>query len=297
MSDDIDKQIKEVKDILLSIDDTLDFGKTNEDALKTIDSLPLVTQYNTDESQQLELNLAMLRADRAVTEQTLNTFQYGIVKDKDGKYQYNEKQYLKESDRDRRLNAAKKAGDDELVKQIESEDTTMEYNPDDVANNAYKHRISTIMQAEKRNDKLDTMVADMYAGDATAKYMESVAEEQERAAKEVSKLPIKHKEPEGDPLASPSSKPTVSPASATTAPSTESKLEQTKEKRKEAFIKSEEKFQRNKQRAKDAYERRKKRYKNWKKGNLNAAIIPFQDAIVSIANNLMKNAEIGVYKI
>jgi len=162
---------------LLSIDDTLDFGKTNEDALKTIDSLPLVTQYNTDESQQLELNLAMLRADRAVTEQTLNTFQYGIVKDKDGKYQYNEKQYLKESDRDRRLNAAKKAGDDELVKQIESEDTTMEYNPDDVANNAYKHRISTIMQAEKRNDKLDTMVADMYAGDATAKYMESVAEE------------------------------------------------------------------------------------------------------------------------
>ncbi len=297
VSDDIDKQIKEVKDLLLSIDDTLDFGKTNEDALKTIDSLPLVTQYNTDESQQLELNLAMLRADRAVTEQTLNTFQYGIVKDKDGKYQYNEKQYLKESDRDRRLNAAKKAGDDELVKQIESEDTTMEYNPDDVANNAYKHRISTIMQAEKRNDKLDTMVADMYAGDATAKYMESVAEEQERAAKEVSKLPIKHKKPEGDPLASPSSKPTVSPAPATTAPSTESKLEQTKEKRKEAFTKSEEKFQRNKQRAKDAYERRKKRYKNWKKGNLNAAIIPFQDAMVSIANSLMKNAEIGAYKI
>ena len=61
--------------------------------------------------------------------------------------------------------------------------------------------------------------------------------------------------------------------------------------------KSEEKFQRNKQRAKDAYERRKKRYKNWKKGNLNAAIIPFQDAMVSIANNLMKNAEIGAYKI
>lgn len=297
VSDDIDKQIKEVKDILLSIDDTLDFGKTNEDALKTIDSLPLVTQYNTDESQQLELNLAMLRADRAVTEQTLNTFQYGVVKDKDGKYQYNEKQYLKESDRDRRLNAAKRAGDDELVKQIESEDTTMEYNPDDVANNAYKHRISTIMQAEKRNDKLDTMVADMYAGDATAKYMESVVEEQERAAKEASKLPIKHKKPEGDPLASPSNKPTASPASATTAPSTESKLEQTKEKRKEAFTKSEEKFQRNKQRAKDAYERRKKRYKNWKKGNLNAAIIPFQDAMVSIANNLMKNAEIGVYKI
>lgn len=297
VSDEINKQIKEVKDILLSIDDTLDFGKTNEDALKTIDSLPLVTQYNADESQQLELNLAMLRADRAVTEQTLNTFQYGVVKDKDGKYQYNEKQYLKESDRDRRLNAAKRAGDDELVKQIESEDTTMEYNPDDVANNAYKHRISTIMQAEKRNDKLDTMVADMYAGDATAKYMESVVEEQERAAKEASKLPIKHKKPEGDPLASPSSKPTVSPTPTTTAPSTESKLEQTKEKRKEAFTKSEEKFQRNKQRAKDAYERRKKRYKNWKKGSLNAAIIPFQDAMVSIANNLMKNAEISVYKI
>lgn len=297
VSNEIDKQIKEVKDILLGIDDTLDFGKTEQDALKAIDSIPTITEYNTDESQQLELNLAMLRADRAVTEQTLNTFQYGIVKDKDGKYQYNEKQYLKEADRDRRLNAAKNAGDDELVKQIESEDTTMEYNPDDVAGNAYRHRISTIMQAEKRNDKLDTLVADMYAGDATAKYMESVAEEQERAAKEVSKSPIKYKKPEEDPLANRESKPTTTTASATTTPSTESKLEQTKEKRKKAFTKSEEKFQRNKQRAKDAYERRKNRYKNWKKGSLNAAIIPFQDAMVSIANSLMKNAEIGAYKI
>ena len=297
VSSEIDKQIKEVKDLLLSIDDTLDFGKTDEDALKTISSLPLITEYNSEESQQAELNLAMLRADRAVTEQTLNLFQYGVVKDKDGKYQYNEKQYLKEADRDKRLNAAKKAGDEDLVKKIESEDTTVEYDPNSVEGNAYKHRIASIMDTAKRNEKLDNLVADIYAGDATAKYMESVAEEQERAAKEASKMPIKYKKPEDDPLASPENKPTATPAPATTAPSTESKLQQTEEKRKEAFTKSEEKFQHNKQRAKDAYERRKKRYKNWKKGNLNAAIIPFQDAMVSIANSLMKNAEIGAYKI
>nr|DAE43088.1 MAG TPA: hypothetical protein [Crassvirales sp.] len=46
----------------------------------------------------------------------MDLFQYGIVKTKDGKYQYNEKQYIKEKDRDRRLQQAKRAGDKELVK-------------------------------------------------------------------------------------------------------------------------------------------------------------------------------------
>lgn len=307
ISKNIDQQIKEVKEAIKEFDEDVDFGSTIDSALNAVNNLSYLVESRSDEIQQSDLAMAMLQADRQVTQNTLDLFQYGIVKTKDGKYQYNEKQYIKEKDRDRRLQQARRAGDEELVKQIESEDTDVQYLSGMEKLDGYRKRIEKIMNSAKVNEALDWMVSDMYYGDGVSAYMEGVEKEHEAAAKRVTSEQVKYKpeEVKGDPLATEEVKPTETkpiesksqPEVVTTPEETTTKFEQTADKRKQAFNESNLKYQKNKQKAQEAYERRKKRYKNWKKGNLSAALIPFQDAIVSIANNLMKNAEIGTYKI
>lgn len=307
ISKNIDQQIKEVQEAIKQFDEDVDFGSTIDSALNAVNNLSYLVESRSDEIQQSDLAIAMLQADRQVTQNTLDLFQYGIVKTKDGKYQYNEKQYIKEKDRDRRLQQARRAGDEELVKQIESEDTDVQYLSGMEKFDGYRKRIEKIMNSTKVNEALDWMISDMYYGDGVSAYMEGVEKEHEAAAKRVTSEQIKYKpeEVKGDPLATEEVKPTETkpieskpqPEVVTTPEETTTKFEQTADKRKQAFNESNLKYQKNKQKAQEAYERRKKRYKNWKKGNLSAALVPFQDAIVSIANSLMKNAEIGTYKI
>lgn len=307
ISKNIDQQIKEVQEAIKEFDKDVDFGSTIDSALNAVNNLSYLVESRSDEIQQSDLAMAMLQADRQVTQNTLDLFQYGIVKTKDGKYQYNEKQYIKEKDRDRRLQQARRAGDEELVKQIESEDTDVQYLSGMEKFDGYRKRIEKIMNSTKVNEALDWMISDMYYGDGVSAYMEGVEKEHESAAKRVTSEQVKYKPEEikGDPLATEEFKPTETkpieskpqPEVVTTPEETTTKFEQTADKRKQAFNESNLKYQKNKQKAQEAYERRKKRYKNWKKGNLSAALVPFQDAIVSIANNLMKNAEIGTYKI
>lgn len=307
ISKNIDQQIKEVQEAIKEFDEDIDFGSTIDSALNAVNNLSYLVESRSDEIQQSDLAMAMLQADRQVTQNTLDLFQYGIVKTKDGKYQYNEKQYIKEKDRDRRLQQARRAGDEELVKQIESEDTDVQYLSGMEKFDGYRKRIEKIMNSTKVNEALDWMISDMYYGDGVSAYMEGVEKEHEATAKRVTSEQVKYKpeEVKGDPLAteevkSIETKPIESkpqPKVVTTPEETTTKFEQTADKRKQAFNESNLKYQKNKQKAQEAYERRKKRYKNWKKGNLSAALVPFQDAIVSIANSLMKNAEIGTYKI
>lgn len=307
ISKNIDQQIKEVQEAIKQFDEDVDFGSTIDSALNAVNNLSYLVESRSDEIQQSDLAMAMLQADRQVTQNTLDLFQYGIVKTKDGKYQYNEKQYIKEKDRDRRLQQARRAGDEELVKQIESEDTDVQYLSGMEKFDGYRKRIEKIMNSTKVNEALDWMISDMYYGDGVSAYMEGVEKEHEAAAKRVTSEQVKYKpeEVKGDPLATEEVKPTETkpieskpqPEVVTTPEETTTKFEQTADKRKQAFNKSNLKYQKNKQKAQEAYERRKKRYKNWKKGNLSAALVPFQDDIVSIANSLMKNAEIGTYKI
>ena len=307
ISKNIDQQIKEVQEAIKEFDKDVDFGSTIDSALNAVNNLSYLVESRSDEIQQSDLAMAMLQADRQVTQNTLDLFQYGIVKTKEGKYQYNEKQYIKEKDRNRRLQQARRAGDEELVKQIESEDTDVQYLSGMEKFDGYRKRIEKIMNSTKVNEALDWMISDMYYGDGVSAYMEGVEKEHEAAAKRVTSEQVKYKpkEVKGDPLATEEVKPTETkpieskpqPEVVTTPEKTTTKFEQTADKRKQAFNESNLKYQKNKQKAQEAYERRKKRYKNWKKGNLNAALVPFQDAIVSIANRLMKNAEIGTYKI
>lgn len=307
ISKNIDQQIKEVQEAIKEFDKDIDFGSTIDSALNAVNNLSYLVESRSDEIQQSDLAMAMLQADRQVTQNTLDLFQYGIVKTKDGKYQYNEKQYIKEKDKDRRLQQARRTGNEELVKQIESEDTDVQYLSGMEKFDGYRKRIEKIMNSVKVNEALDWMVSDMYYGDGVSAYMEGVEKEHEATAKRVTSEQVKYKpkEVKGDPLATEESKPVESkpietkpqPEVVTTPEESTTKFEQTADKRKQAFSESNLKYQKNKQKAQEAYERRKKRYKNWKKGNLSASLVPFQDALVSIANSLMKNAEIGAYKI
>lgn len=306
ISNIIDKQIDGIKNQLKNIDDSINFGSTTDDAIKAADGISYLIGTHSDEIQQSDVALSMLQADRELTQNGLDLFQYGIIRTNDGKYQYNEAQYIKQQDHDKRLRKAMMRGNDELVKQIQSEDTSVAYTPGLEELDGYRKRVNKIMQASDRNAKLNWMVSDIYEGDAVSKYMESVQKEHEATAKEVNKREIKYKpKPNEDPLYRDENQTKESTSTAPITPNSniestsesKTKFEQTSDKREKAFSESNLKYQKNKKRAQQAYERRKKQYKNWKKGNLNASLIPFQDSIVAITNSLMKNAEIGVYKI
>lgn len=315
ISDEIDRQTKEIEEQLQQLDDSIDFGKTVDDAINAVDGLSFLVKAHSEEIQQSDSALAMLQADRKLTNSVLEMFEYGVVKNKDGKYQYNVAQYNKEKDHGQRLLRAKRNGDDELVKKIESEDTSVEYKEGLEKSDAYRSRIKSIANAAERNARLNWMVQDIYNGDAVLTYTENAKKEREIALKKAKNAEIKYKPKTEDPLTeTKNSKPaqtntTQQQNTNTTSENTQqtptsqpkvegsTKFEQTKQKRQDTFAANNEKYQRLKNRAKQKYEARKKRYKDWKRGNLNATILPFQDSIVAISNQLMKQAEIGAYKI
>ena len=316
ISDEIDRQINEIEEQLQQFDESIDFGKSVDDAIKAVDGLSFLIKTNSDEIQQSDSALAMLQADRKLTNSVLEMFEYGIVRNKDGKYQYNVAQYNKEKDHEQRLRRAKRNGDDELAKKIESEDTTVEYTPGLEKSDAYRDRIKGIMKAADRNARLNWLVSDIYNGDAVLTYTENAEKERELALKKAKNAETKYKPKTKDPLTETKNNKSAQTNTVTNQQntntttnntqqqpasqpeSTEStKFERTKQKRQSAFAANDEKYQRLKARAKQSYENRKKRYKNWKRGNLNATILPFQDSIVAISNQLMKQAEIGAYKI
>ena len=168
--------MKELKEV----DPDIDFGKTDDDILRALDNLGDAVSFGTDEIQQQERNLAMLNADAAVTRLYQQQFGYGIVKGKDGKYQYNPTQYQKEQDRARRSFKARLNGKAEEADKIDQEDVTSEYNASEVEGNEYKTRVNKIMQAEVENASLNWMAADAYAGDAASRYAEEWSTEQKK---------------------------------------------------------------------------------------------------------------------
>lgn len=140
---------------------------------------------------------------------------------------------------------------------------------------AYGRRIDAIIDATKRNASLDWMVNDIYEGDAVNRLMSVLQEEADKQATEAEKTAQNEKEEASEPF--------------------ESEAPRQKD-LKSAFAKNREKYQARKAKAKQRYQNRKKRYKDFKRGNLSATIVPFQDAIVSGANELLRLAEEGTYK-
>ena len=138
------------------------------------------------------------------------------------------------------------------------------------------------MDANERNAKLNWMVNDIYSGDAITRLMSDLNDEAEQSSKKDEKGAQNESKVASEPFGSQDEQAETQ--------------EQIRERIDSALTKNRAEYQARKTRAKERYQRRKNRYKNWKKGNLNATILPGQDAILAGANELIRLAEDGIYK-
>lgn len=271
------EQIKQAKQQLMEIDPELNLGSTDADLLNAINSIQDIVNVNEDNAQQLELNSVALAADRAVTDSYLNQFSYGLVKNKQGKYEYNPTQYKREADKQSRYLKALMNGNKEEAEKIQKEDTTSEYNEEEVKNNDYKTRVNKIREADRQNAKLNWMVADAYQGDLITKYMEQLEEERSKTPEA---KPVK--QDKEDPIGAP-----VVPEQPKT------KWEETRTKREGNLAKSKEKYERRKAKAKEIYEKNKRKLRR----NAYGSFIPALPQLAQAANYLLQKAKTSTYKI
>ena len=271
------EQIKQAKQQLMEIDPELNLGSTDADLLNAINSIQDIVNVNEDNAQQLELNSVALAADRAVTDSYLNQFSYGLVKNKQGKYEYNPTQYKREADKQSRYLKALMNGNKEEAEKIQKEDTTSEYNEEEVKNNDYKTRVNKIREADRQNAKLNWMVADAYQGDLITKYMEQLEEERSKTPEA---KPVK--QDKEDPIGAP-----VVPEQPKT------KWEETRTKREGNLAKSKEKYERRKAKAKEIYEKNKRKLRR----NTYGSFIPALPQLAQAANYLLQKAKTSTYKI
>ena len=271
------EQIKQAKQQLMEIDPELNLGSTDADLLNAINSIQDIVNVNEDNAQQLELNSVALAADRAVTDSYLNQFSYGLVKNKQGKYEYNPVQYKREADKQSRYLKALMNGNKEEAEKIQKEDTTSEYNEEEVKNNDYKTRVNKIREADRQNAKLNWMVADAYQGDLITKYMEQLEEERSKTPEA---KPVK--QDKEDPIGVP-----VVPEQPKT------KWEETRTKREGNLAKSKEKYERRKAKAKEIYEKNKRKLRR----NTYGSFIPALPQLAQAANYLLQKAKTSTYKI
>jgi len=89
----VDKQIEEAKEQLAELtqgtDDEFSAQMTDAQALDYLNSAKDVVHTKELELKDLEAASAMLQADKQVSQSYWNQFEEGLVKNKDGKYEYN----------------------------------------------------------------------------------------------------------------------------------------------------------------------------------------------------------------
>lgn len=306
ISDNIDEQIKQVKSELKDFVDNkeLDLNASDEDLLKAVRDSEFVINHNRTELVQLEQNRAILDADRAVIDSYLQMYDEDLVESEDGGLEYNPEEYrYKVKQAQLRAKTALEG------KEYKEGEHTRAKRGDVKKGNRLANRIKTIQQVSDENERLDWMVAEIYSGDAVARAMETDDEmKRPDSYYELSDEDIKEhlvpktpKEAETKPentQNTPKTEESANTATTTTPENArrghlnaaqEAKLERARNRRSKLF-------EARRAKAKRQYERAKKRYKNWRRGNLNASIIPFQDAIVNAANTLMYNAKVAAYK-
>lgn len=328
--DNVDQQIKEAKQQLAELtQDTanrFDANFTDAQALDYLDAAQDIVHTREEELQNLEASRAMLNADRAVNQSYYDQFREGLVKNKDGKWEYNQAEYKKRQDRDNRRRKMLLQGNIDAFKADIEAEKNEQWTPaqeNEISKDKYGRRVDAIIEANKRNQRLDWAINEVANGDAVNKLSEVFAEENRKEAAKVDKEERQAettKDQEANPFETEEAteQPTTTEKPAETTETTtrqdtpqsdnagsapqqaaepqQTKWERTAEKRKTQQQKSREKYEARKQKAKETYERNKKRYKDWKRGNLSATIVPFQDAIVKAANALIYAAKDGAYK-
>lgn len=163
----IDKQIKEIKDLLFknfkSDFNGVNINKiTDADLLTHLDGIGGVVQSsNKDELMQLLKADAMLQADADVLTKHDLRLSKGLVKDKDGKYVYNPARYQYERDLERQKRKALKEGKEFTEKPFEESG----YGINIAHRDPYLERIERILKTDAENEAINWMVEDIYNGD------------------------------------------------------------------------------------------------------------------------------------
>ena len=113
--------------------------------------------------------------------------QYGLVENKDGKYEYNVAAYKAKKDYKEDLVDKLNSGEinyQQYKEAIEKGPESLpEYNPEEVEKNSYKKRIQTIIDARRENQALDWMLNDIVSGDGVSRLAEELIKEEDKQAR------------------------------------------------------------------------------------------------------------------
>ena len=283
----VQEYIDNAKEHLKKFD--VDLGSTDKDALDALEQIDDVSKHSSDGLQHSIIGSIMLSADRAITNGYLSQFNYGIVKNKDGKVVYNPTAFRSRQKRSNKLTEAILSGNKEAIeaemKNSEVEDADQDNGS--ASKDSYSKRVDAIMDTKYRQDTTNWLAEEIVEGDAPVRLYEQYNEELRKQAEEDAK--------EDHQAAQEANLGDLDNVS------NEESVDDTKQQRKEKLnsklAENKKKYQQRKERAKRDFQRRKNNYNKFKKGNLNSTILPFQDRLVNIGNDLIRLSEQGAYKI
>ena len=283
----VQKFIDNAKEHLKKFD--VDLGSTDKEALDSLEQIDDVSKYSSDGLQHSIIGSIMLSADRSVTDGYLSQFNYGMVKNKDGKVVYNPTAFRGRQKRSNKLTSAILSGNKEIIeKEMQNSEAEDAIQDDEAASkDSYSKRIDAIIDTKYRQDTTNWLAEEIVEGDAPVRLYEQYRDELLKQAEEDAK--------EDHQAAQQSNIGNLDNVS------TEEGVEDTKQQREERLnsklAENKKKYQQRKERAKRDFQRRKNRYNKFKRGNLNSTILPFQDRLVNIGNDLIRLSEQGAYKI
>ena len=283
----VQKFIDNAKEHLKKFD--VDLGSTDKEALDSLEQIDDVSKYSSDGLQHSIIGSIMLSADKAVTDGYLSQFNYGMVKNKDGKVVYNPTAFRDRQKRSNKLTSAILSGNKEIIeKEMQNSEAEDAIQDDEAASkDSYSKRIDAIIDTKYRQDTTNWLAEEIVEGDAPVRLYEQYRDELLKQAEEDAK--------EDHQAAQQSNIGNLDNVS------TEEGVEDTKQQREERLnsklAENKKKYQQRKERAKRDFQRRKNRYNKFKRGNLNSTILPFQDRLVNIGNDLIRLSEQGAYKI
>ena len=270
----IQKQLEQVKKQLKKFDKQFDENMSDAELVQYLKTIPGINRKNSDKIEELEAINAVLAADERVISTHSDMLYKDLVYNNDTKkYEYNPDEYKYQNDQNRKRFNALKSG-----KELEEDKEHKRADKKDPTGNVYQRRIKAIIDADKQNEAIDWMIGEIYTGDAVAKMARIQQEEAEKESK-------KRAEEEEQLL-----------FEAPDETKTEVKNTTKDDKISGKLAENKRKYAERKQRAKDRYARNKNKYKNFRKGSLHSSL-PFENLIVEAFNQLIKNVEIGSYKL
>ena len=277
----VDNFIKSAKEQVKKFD--VDLGSTDKEALDALNDIDDISTHASEGIQHSIIGSIMLGADKAVTDGYLKQFNYGITRDKEGKVVYNPKVFKARQKRSESLAKALLSGDNEAIEKYKNEavNESIEQDNESAVNDSYSKRIDAIIDTKYRQDTKNWLAEEVAEGDAPVRIYEQFENELNKQSEEDAK----------------SDHDDILKSSPNDLQNNSNEDNERENNIKSKLAENKRKYQQRKERAKRDFQRRKNRYNNFKKGNLNSTILPFQDRLVNIGNDLIRLSEQGAYKI